>query len=99
MNVYCYGFAAAIGAWVSVSISKSAGNYHDILPWPVSKTIQLKVRDQLDTLSAWSHTFDSKKLTRPTSANSSTVPTVRCSYFFQTSNIQNSLTKLIVISV
>ena len=85
LNWYPYGFAAAIGTWVSVSLSISAGNYDDILPWPVSKTIQFKVRDQVNPLNAWSQTIES----RPASADFSTVPTVRCSYFFPHTNLFN----------
>ena len=35
LNFYPYGFAAAIGTWASISLSISAGDYDDILPWPV----------------------------------------------------------------
>ena len=45
LNLYPYGFAAAIGTWASITLSISAVEYDDILPWPVSKTIQIKVRD------------------------------------------------------
>ena len=45
LNLYPYGFAAAFGTWLSLSLSISPGEYEDILPWPVSKTIQIKVRD------------------------------------------------------
>ena len=77
LNFYPYGFAAAIGAWASISISISAGEYDDILPWPVSKTIQIKVRDQLNPLNTWSQTIESKELTKPTSTEYSTIPTVQ----------------------
>ena len=39
LNFYPYGFAAVIGTWASISLSISAGEYDNILPWPVSKTI------------------------------------------------------------
>ena len=80
-NFYPYGFAAAIGTWVSISLSISAGEYDDILPWPVSKTIQIKVRDQLNPLNTWNQTVESKEITKPTSTEYSTVPTVRYPYF------------------
>ena len=89
LNLYLYGFAAAIGTWASISFSKSAGEYDDILPWLVSKTIQIKVRDQLNPLKAWSQTIDSKVLTPPTSADLSTVPTDRYPYFFQNTKLFN----------
>ena len=76
-NFYTYGFAAAIGTWPSNSLSISAGEYDEILPWPVSKTIQIKVRDQLNPLNTWSQTIESKEVTKPTSTGHSTVPTVR----------------------
>ena len=82
LNLYPYGFAAAIGAWLSLSLSISPGEYDDILPWPVSKTIQTKVRDQLNPLNVWSQTIEPRELTRPTTADFSTVPTVRYPYFF-----------------
>ena len=82
LNLYPYGFAAAIGTWMSLSLSISAGDYDDILPWPISKTIQIKVRDQLNPLNAWSQTIEPIELTRPTTADISTVPTVRYPYFF-----------------
>ena len=82
LNLYPYGFAAAIGTWLSLSISVSPGEYDDILPWPVSKTIQIKVRDQLNHLNVWSQTIEPRELTRPTTADFSTVPTVRYPYFF-----------------
>ena len=72
----------AIGTWVSVSLSSFAGEYVDNLPWPVTKTIQLKDRHQLEPLNDWSQTIESKELTRPTLADFSTVPTVRYPYFF-----------------
>ena len=82
LNLYPYGFAAAIGTWLSLSLSISPGEYDDILPWPVSKTIQIKVRDQLKLLNVWSQTIEPRELTRPTTADFSTVPTVRYPYFF-----------------
>ena len=42
LNLYPYGSAAAIGSWASLTLSISAGEYDDILPRPVSKTIQIK---------------------------------------------------------
>ena len=82
LNLYPYGFAAAIGTWMSLSHSVSAGEYDDILTWPISKTIQIKVRDQLNPLNAWSQTIEPRELTRPTTTDFSTVPTVRYPYFF-----------------
>ena len=82
LNLYPYGFAAAIGTWLSLSLSISPGEYDDILPWPVSKTIQIKVRDQINPLNVWSQTVEPRELTRTTSADFSTVPTVRYPYFF-----------------
>ena len=89
LKLYPYGFAAAIGTWASIFLSISAGEYDDILPWPVSKTIQMKVRDQLNPPDTWSQTIESKELTRPTSAEFSTVPTVRDPYFFPHSKLFN----------
>ena len=66
-----------------------AGEYGDILLWPVSKTIQIKVRDQLNPLNAWSQTIESKELTRPNSVELSTVPTVRCPYFLPHTKLFN----------
>ena len=89
INFYPYGFAAAIGTWVSITLSISAGEYDDILPWPVSKTIQIKVRDQLNSLNTWSQTIESKELTKPTTNEYSTVPTVRHPYFLPQSKLFN----------
>ena len=89
LNFYPYGFAAAIGTWASISLSISAGEYDDILPWPVSKTIQIKVRDQLNPLNTWSQIIDSKELTKPTADEYSTVPTIRYPYFFPHSKLFN----------
>ena len=77
LNFYPYGFAAAIGTWASISLSLSAGEYDDILPWPVSKTIQIKVRNQINPLNIWSQLIESKEITKPTTNEYSTVPTVR----------------------
>ena len=63
-NFYPYGFAAAIGTWAFTSNSISAGEYDDILPWPVSKTIQIKVRDELNPPNTWSQTIESQELTK-----------------------------------
>ena len=82
LNLYLYGFAAAIGTWMSLSLSVSAGENDDILTWPISKTMQIKVRDQLNPLNAWRQTIEPRELTRPTTTDFSTVPTVRCPYFF-----------------
>ena len=82
LNLYSYGFAAAIGTWLSLSLSISPGDYDDILPWPVSKTIQIKVRDQLNPTIVWSQSIEPTELTRLTTADFSTVPTVRYPYFF-----------------
>ena len=79
---YPYGFASAIGTWASNSLSVTTEEYDNILPWPVTKTIQIKVRDHLNPLNAWSQAIESIELSRPTSAEFSTVPTVRRSYFF-----------------
>ena len=67
----------------------SAGDYDDILPWPVSKTIQIKVRDQMNPLIIWSQIIESKKLTKPTANEYSTVPTIRYPYFFPHSKLFN----------
>ena len=48
LNLYSFGFAAAIGKWVPISLPISVEEYDDILPWSVSKKIQIKVRDKLD---------------------------------------------------
>ena len=85
--IYPYGFAAAIGTWASISLSISAGENDDIVPWPVSKTIKIKVRDQLNPPNTWSQTIESKELTEPTSTEYSTVPTVRYPYFFPHSKL------------
>ena len=77
LNIYTYGFAAAIGTWASISLFISAGEYDDILSWPLSKTIQIKVRDHLNPLNAWSQTIEPGELTRPRTADFSTVPTAR----------------------
>ena len=82
LNLYPYGFAAAIGTWMSLSLSVSAGENDDILTWPISRTIQIKVRDQLNPLNACSQTIEPRELTRPTITDFSTVPTVRYPYFF-----------------
>ena len=89
LNFYPYGFAAAIGTWASISLSISAGEYDDILPWPVSKTIQIKVHDQLNPLNTWSQIIDSKELTKQTADEYSTVPTIRYPYFFPHSKLFN----------
>ena len=89
LNLYPYAFAAAIGTWVSVSLSISAAYNDEILPWPVSNTIQLKFRDQLHPLNAWRETIDARETTPPTSTNSSTTPTVRCPYFFPHTKLFN----------
>ena len=86
---YPYGFAAAIGTWASIFLSMSAGEYDDILPWPVSKTIQIIMRDHLSPLNTWSQTIESKILTEPTSTDYSFVPTVGYSYFFPHSKLFN----------
>ena len=65
------------------------GEYDDILPWSVSRIIQIKVRDQLNPLNTWGQTIETKVLTRPTSAEFSTGPTVRYPYFFPHSKFFN----------
>ena len=87
LNFYPYGFAAAIGTWASISLSISAGEYDDILPCPVSKTIQIKVRNQMKPLNTWSQTIQSKELTKPSTSEYSTVPTVRHPYFLPHSKL------------
>ena len=82
LNFHLYGFGAAIGTWASISLSTSACEYDDILHWPVSKTIQIRVRDQLNRSNTWSQIIESKELTKPTANEYSTVPTVRHPYFF-----------------
>ena len=89
LYLFPYGFAAAIGTWASISLSISAAQYDDVLPWLVWKTIQIKVRDQLNPLNTWSQTIESKELTRPTSVEFSAVPTVRYPYFFPHSKLFN----------
>ena len=71
-----YGFLA---------FSNSAGNFDDILLWPRSKVIHLKVKDELDPLKNWTLVMDlreAKEPNRPTSSTDSiTITTVRCPYF------------------
>ena len=89
LNFYPFGFAAAIGTWASILLSISAGEYDDILLWPVSNTIQLKVRKQLNPLKTWNQAIESKELTRPTTNEYSTVPTVRHPCFLPHSKLLN----------
>ena len=89
LKFYPYGSAAAIGNWASISLSISAAEYDDILPWPVSKTIQLKVRNQLNPLNTWNQAIESKQLTKPTTNEYSTVPTVRHAYFLPRAELFN----------
>ena len=86
---YPYGLAAAIGTWASISLSISAGEYDNILPWPVSQTIQIKLRDQLNPPNSWSQTIQSREKTKPTSTEYSTIPTVQYPYFFPHSKLSN----------
>ena len=81
LNFYPYRFAAAIGTWASSSLSVCAGEYDDIFPWPVSKTIQNKVRNQMNPLNIWSQTIESNDIIKPTTNEYSTVPTIRHPYF------------------
>ena len=67
----------------------SMGEYDDILPWSVSKIIQIKVRDQLNPVDTWSQIIDSKELTKPTAIEYLTVPTVRHPYFLPHSKLFN----------
>ena len=80
--LYSFGFAAAIGKWVRIFLPISVGEYDDILPWSVSRILQIKVRDKLDPVNARSQIIESKELPGPTSADFSAVPTVRNLYFF-----------------
>ena len=89
LNFCPHGFAAAIGTRASISLSISAGEYDDILPWPVSKTIQIKVRDQLNPLNTWSQIIESKEITKPTAIEYSTIPSVRYPYFLPHSKLFN----------
>ena len=61
LSLYPYGSASAFGTWAPISLSITAGEYDDILPWPVSQTIQIKVRDQLNPLNACSRQSIQKK--------------------------------------
>ena len=63
--------------WVFVHLCITAGENDHIVSWPVSKTIQIELRHQLKPLNAWSQTIEFKELIRPTSANFSTLPTIR----------------------
>ena len=89
LNFYPYGFTAAIGTWTSISFSISAGEYDDILPWPVSKTIEIKVRDQLNPPKSWNQIIESKEINKPNANENSTVPTARYRYFFPHSKLFN----------
>ena len=80
--LYSFGFSAAVGKCVSIFLPISVGEDDDILPWSVSRIIQIKVRDKLDPVDAWSPTIESNELPGPTSADFSAVPTVRNLYFF-----------------
>ena len=87
--LYSFGFAAAIGKWVRIFLPIAVGEYDDILPWSVSRILQIKVRDKLDPVNAWSQTIESKELPGPTSADFSAVPTVRNLYFFPYTKLVN----------
>ena len=82
LNLYPNGFPASIGRWASISLFNSPGEYDDILPWPVSKTIQIKVSEQLNPINTWSQIIESKELTKPTANEYSIAPTIRYPYFF-----------------
>ena len=87
--LHSFGFAAAVGKWVCIFLLISVGEYDDILLWSVSRIIQIKVRDQLDPVNAWSQTIESKELPGPASADFSDVPTVRNLYFFPYTKLLN----------
>ena len=61
LHMYPYRFVAAFGTWVSVPLSIFSRDCDDISPWPLSKTIQLRLRDQLDLLKARSWTIEAKE--------------------------------------
>ena len=44
---YFFGFAVSIGKWVFISLPVTVGEFDDIMPWSVSKIIQIKCRDKL----------------------------------------------------
>ena len=87
--LYSFWFAAAVEKWVPLALPISMGEHDNILPWSVSKIIQIKLRDKLDPVIAGSQTIEFKDLCRPTSADFSTVPTVRYLYFFSHTKLLN----------
>ena len=65
LKMYPYGFSAAIGTWVMVSIFISAGEYNGILKWFFSKSNQLTIRSQLEPFKAWTQ----KRMSETNSSN------------------------------
>ena len=78
---YFFGFAVAIGKWASISlfllVSMMISCHGQFQRYSRSKFVT-----NWNPSNAWSQKIESKKLTRPTITDFSTVPTVRYPYFF-----------------
>ena len=69
VQFYPYGLDSAAGTHASIMFALFLGDYDGLLTWPLPKTVQLSVRDRLDTQNTWTFAFaPSEKISfrRPT---------------------------------
>ena len=69
VQFYPYGLDSAAGTHASIMFALFPGDYDGLLTWPLPKTVQLSVRDRLDTQNTWTIAFaPSEKISfrRPT---------------------------------
>ena len=54
---YRYGIGPAAGKCASKLLTLFPDNYDNLLKWPLSKTVHIGIRDQLDPLNTWMETI------------------------------------------
>ena len=57
IKLYPYGIGPATGNCASILFTLFPGDYDNLLQWPFSKLIQIRIQDQLDPMNNWMKTI------------------------------------------
>ena len=96
LNLYPYGFVAAIGTWVSVSLFVSPGDYDDIWLWPFQRS------SNSESEINWTPSVPLARHLSPRNSLDQLQPTSLVYQQFDvltSSHIRNSRTKVMAISL
>ena len=90
LKFYPYGIGPVTGKCASILFTPFPGDYDNLLQWPLSKFIQIGIRDQLDPLNTWMKTIQPDQdpaYKKPTMSTNTGVATILIKSFIPHSKL------------